>query len=250
MYISINDVNVTYSAKEGSIEAIRNCSFYIDRNEFVALVGPSGCGKTTLLKVIGGLISPNAGKVTVDSDSVLVARRKAKFGFVFQNPVLLPWRSVLKNTELPLEILKRSAVGGKAMELLRLVGLEGFEDKYPKQLSGGMQQRVAIARALLFDPEILLMDEPFGSLDEFTRDKMNLDLLRIQSETNKTVVFVTHSIPEAVFLSNRVVVLTPRPAEVAKILEVDLPYPRDTDTKYTPDYIRLVRDARKTMGIL
>lgn len=225
-------------------------SFQVSKGEFISVIGPSGCGKTTLLKIIGGLIAPTSGEIRLHGEPLKIASRKRQFGFVFQNPVLLPWRNVKNNVELPLEIIGDKKTKDPSKNLLKIVGLDGFEDYYPDQLSGGMQQRAAIARALIFEPPILLMDEPFGSLDEITRSRMNLELLRIwQSETiaTSTIVLVTHSIPEAVFLSDKIVVLSKRPAKIAKIIEIDLPRPRNNGIKSSKKYLDLIECLRKTL---
>jgi NitT/TauT family transport system ATP-binding protein len=244
-------VGLTYRTLKGeSVHALESVSFNVDERQFISIIGPSGCGKSTVLKVIGGLLPPTKGKALVDNEEPITARKQAKFGFVFQNPVLLPWKTAIDNTILPLRILRRAdSAGERPFELLNLVGLSGFENKYPKELSGGMQQRVAIARALVFDPPILLMDEPFGALDEITRDRMNVDLLRIWVETGKTIVFVTHSIPEAVFLSQKVVVMSKSPAVVKAVVDIDLPYPRGVTTRDTPEYVGYVRTVREELGI-
>lgn len=233
-----------------SLHVLNEISFNINCGEFVSIIGPSGCGKTTLLKIISGLIKPTKGEIIINGNPVEIALKRKEFGFVFQNPVLLPWRNALKNVELPLEILDYKSSGNSPRELLELVGLKGFEDYYPNELSGGMQQRVAIARALIIDPTILLMDEPFGALDEIMRDKMNLELLRIwrkKKSITSTVIFVTHSIPEAVFLSDRVIILSERPAVVEKIIEVNLPRPRTSEIKYSKKYIELIKCIRKLL---
>jgi len=232
------------------LRVLDKLNFDVKDGEFISIIGPSGCGKTTLLKILGGLIPTTSGDVSVKGGPVKIALERREFGFVFQNPVLLPWRTSLENAKLPLEILGNNSSHGLSNKLLKLVGLEGFENSYPKELSGGMQQRVAIARALTFEPSILLMDEPFGSLDEITRDKMNLELLRIWKEektTISTIIFVTHSIPEAVFLSDRIVVLSKRPAEIEKIIEIDLPRPRKTEIKYSKKYMELIECLRKLL---
>jgi len=227
--MEINDVSHTYkSVKKGAVEALKAVDFEVKQNEFLSIIGPSGCGKSTLLKIICNLLGLTQGEVLIHGETAEIARKKAKFGLVFQKPTLLPWRTVLENVILPLEVLEKP-IDDTPMKLLDLVGLSGFENAYPRELSGGMQSRVAIARALVFDPEILLMDEPFGSLDEFTREKLGEDILRIWAETKKTIVFITHSIPEAAFLSNRIIVLSNRPATITKIIEVDIPYPRTLD---------------------
>jgi len=220
------------------LEVLDQINFDLDNGEFVSIVGPSGCGKSTLLKIIGGLIKPREGIINVKNsaiDAELLERRS--FGFVFQDPILLPWRTALKNVELPLEIVGDRNSTTKAKEILSLVGLKEFECFYPPALSGGMQQRVAIARALVVNPSILLMDEPFGSLDEFNRDRLNVELLKIWQETKKSVIFVTHSISEAVLLSNRVIVLSERPAKVIAIKKIDLSYPRTAELKQSKEYI-------------
>lgn len=250
LVVEVNNLGLTYRVAKGKpVKALENLSFDVSRNDFVSIIGPSGCGKSTLLKVVGGLINPSKGKVVVDGESSEDARRKAKFGFVFQNPVLLPWKTALENAFLPLKILHRTKEGyDKPAGLLKLVGLAGFENRYPRELSGGMQQRVAIARALAFDPEILLMDEPFGAVDEITRDRLNIDLLQIWQHTKKTILFVTHSIPEAVFIARRMIVLSQRPAVVRKTYDIDLPYPRTRETRNTDLFFKLVNEARETLG--
>ncbi|MEW6408461.1 MAG: ABC transporter ATP-binding protein [Patescibacteria group bacterium] len=232
------------------LHVLDKISFNVDCEEFVSIIGPSGCGKTTLLKIISGLIKPTKGEIIINEGSIEIALKRKEFGLVFQNPVLLPWRNTLKNIELPLEILNYKSSGNSSKKLLEIVGLKDFENFYPNELSGGMQQRVAIARALIFEPSILLMDEPFGALDEITRDKMNLELLRIWKErksATSTIIFVTHSIPEAVFLSDRIIVLSERPAIVEKIIEVNLPKPRTSEIKYSRRYIELIKCIRKLL---
>jgi NitT/TauT family transport system ATP-binding protein len=218
--------------------------------EFVSLIGPSGCGKSTLLRIIGDLIEPSDGTVVVNGKPAHRARLDHDYGIVFQEAVLYDWRTVSKNIALPLELLKwsREKRSARVKEMLDLVELEGFEDHHPWQLSGGMQQRVAIARALSFDPALLLMDEPFGALDEMTRERMNLELLRIWDASGSTIVFVTHSIPEAVFLSTRVVVMSARPGRVAAIVEVDLPQPRTGRTREEPRFFELVTEVRERLA--
>src|SRR3990172_6137474 len=216
--------------------ALQDIDFDIAAGEFVSLIGPSGCGKSTLLRVIGDLTEPSGGEVVVNGKPAGRARLDRDYGMVFQAPVLMDWRTVEDNVKLPLEVIgwdgaRRAA---RAREMLELVELGEFTRHYPYQLSGGMQQRVAIARALTFEPAILLMDEPFGALDEMTRERMNSEVLRIWSQTGTTVVFVTHSIPEAVFLSSRVVVMTPRPGRIAGLIDIDLPQPRSDQTRESP----------------
>ncbi len=229
--------------------ALEGIDLEIGRGEFVSLIGPSGCGKSTLLRIIGDLIAPSGGDVVVNGKPAARARRDRDYGVVFQAPVLFDWRTVEDNVELPLEILGRDAAwrSRRAREMLDLVELGDFLGHYPYQLSGGMQQRVAIARALAFEPSILLMDEPFGALDEMTRERMNQEVLRIWEQTGTTIVFVTHSIPEAVFLSSRVVVMSARPGRITTVVEVDLPRPRDEQTRETERYFGLVTEVREAL---
>lgn len=231
------------------VDALTEIDLTIQPGEFVSLIGPSGCGKSTLLRVIGDLTSVTGGIVMVNGKSASEARRGREYGMVFQAPVLFDWRSVLENVELPLQITGRPARerAGRAREMLDLVELGEFTNHRPWQLSGGMQQRVAIARALALDPDLLLMDEPFGALDEMTRERMNLELLRIWERTGTTVVFVTHSIPEAVFLSTRVVVMSARPGRITEIVDVDLPRRRDVDTRELERYFELVTRVRTAL---
>lgn len=238
--IEIRDLNMTYPAASGKpVQALDGINFDVARGEFVSLVGPSGCGKSTLLKIIAGLYRPTSGVASIDARPVAGPSRDV--GMVFQGPVLLPWRTVLQNVLLPVEVrhLDEVSFHERARALLATMGLEEFHDRYPYELSGGMQQRVSIARALIQDPAILLMDEPFAALDAMTREGMNLELLRIWSGTGKTVIFVTHSIPEAVFLSNRVVVMSSRPGRVLEVVDVNLPMPRTLDVMGAPEFGRL-----------
>jgi NitT/TauT family transport system ATP-binding protein len=229
--------------------ALEGISLDIARGEFVSLIGPSGCGKSTLLRIIGDLTGPTRGEVIVNGKPADQARRDRDYGMVFQAPVLFEWRTVEDNVKLPLEVMGASAErrSQRAAEMLQLVELGEFLKHYPWQLSGGMQQRVAIARALAFEPAILLMDEPFGALDEMTRERMNSEVLRIWEQTGTTVVFVTHSIPEAVFLSSRVVVMSARPGRITNIVDVDLPRPRNEDTRESPRYFELVTAVREAL---
>ena len=229
--------------------ALEAIDLTIAQGEFVSLIGPSGCGKSTLLRVIGDLIQPTVGSVLVNGKPATRARLDRDYGMVFQAPVLFEWRTIAGNVELPLEILGRSAAERKARstEMLELVDLAGFAGHSPSQLSGGMQQRVAIARALAFEPALLLMDEPFGALDEMTRERMNAEVLRIWERTGTTIVFVTHSIPEAVFLSSRVVVMSARPGRITRVIDIDLPRPRSEDTRESPHYFELVTQVRETL---
>jgi NitT/TauT family transport system ATP-binding protein len=248
--ISINGVNKIF--KQGSDEqviALKDIQVDIFPGEFVSLIGPSGCGKSTLLRVIADLLPPTNGEVKINGKTPAQARLDRDYGMVFQAATLYDWRTVMANVQLPLEIMGFSAAERKqkAQQMLELVELGKFGKNYPWQLSGGMQQRVAIARALAFDPPLLLMDEPFGALDEFTRERMNLELLRIWEQTKKTVIFVTHSIAESVFLSNRVVVMSPRPGRITKVVEIDLPYPRTFETRELPRFFELVTDVRETL---
>ncbi len=236
-FISIQNLDLVYAGRDGdTVEALRGISLDIKENEFVTIVGPSGCGKSTLLKLVAGLLSPTRGQIVLAGERV--DRPRPDVGLVFQQPVLLPWRNVLDNVLLPAEILGWSLGRYRevALDLLRLVGLEGFEGRSPRQLSGGMQQRVAIARALIYDPKVLLMDEPFGALDALTREELSFELLRIWEERKKTVIFVTHSITEAVLLADRVVAMTPRPGRIARIVEVKLPRPRTVEVEYTDQF--------------
>lgn len=236
--IEYKDVQKYYKVRKATelIHALDGITFEVGDKEFTCVVGPSGCGKTTLLKITAGLLSYDDGEVIVDGTRV--NGPVGNVGMVFQEPVLLEWRNVLGNVMLPVEILRlnREIHHKIGMNLIKLVGLEGFENRYPYELSGGMQQRVSICRALVHDPTLLLMDEPFGALDAITRDKMNLELLRIWKETKKTVLYVTHHIPEAVFLGDKVVILSCRPAKVAKIIKIDLPRPRTIEMQYTKEF--------------
>jgi NitT/TauT family transport system ATP-binding protein len=220
--IALDRVSKTYASQAGDTEALQDVSLAVERGEFVSLIGPSGCGKSTLLRIVGDLVTPSTGSVTVNGKQAEAARLDRDYGIVFQAPVLYDWRTVEANVGLPLEVIgrPRSERNQRVRALLRLVGLDGFRRHYPWQLSGGMQQRAAIARALVTNPAILLMDEPFGALDEMTRERLNGELLNLCRETGATVLFVTHSIGEAVFLSSRVVVLTPRPGRIERVVDV------------------------------
>ncbi len=248
--VRLTDVGRVFARSDGSVmTALDAIDLDIQRGEFVSLIGPSGCGKSTLLRIIGDLIKPSTGTAIVNGKPAERARRDRDYGMVFQAPVLFDWRTVADNVKLPLEIQGVDAAGrrAKAAEMLDLVELREFVGHYPWQLSGGMQQRVAIARALAFEPSILLMDEPFGALDEMTRERMNSEVLRIWERTGTTIVFVTHSIPEAVFMSSRVVVMSPRPGRIVKVIEVDLPRPRDEETRETDRYFELVTEVREAL---
>jgi NitT/TauT family transport system ATP-binding protein len=225
--IELRGVHQVFTTADGDrVEALEDVSLVVARNEFVSIVGPSGCGKSTLLRLVAGLLRPTGGQVRIDGATVQEPRQDT--GIVFQSPTLLPWASVTDNVLFPLRMMRQLGPGSvaRAHQLLALVGLAGFEHRYPRELSGGMQQRTAICRALIHDPDILLMDEPFGALDALTREEMSLELLRIWTTQPKTIVFVTHSIPEAVLLSDRVVVMSPRPGRIAEIVDVPLPRPR------------------------
>lgn len=238
-YVRIEDLSKTYSTGKSETHALQDISFNVGRKEFVTVIGQSGCGKSTLLKIIAGLEPRTGGNIFIDG--VRVEGPQLSVGMVFQTPALLPWRRVLGNTMLPADILKLNKAESlkKANELLDLVGLSEFKDRYPLELSGGMQQRVSICRALLYNPSILLMDEPFGSLDAITRDQLNVELLRIWRVEHKTVIFVTHNIPESVFLADKIVLMTPRPSTVQEIFEIDLPRPRTPATRATSEYGQL-----------
>ncbi len=234
---------------EEQVIALQDIGLEVQPDEFVSLIGPSGCGKSTLLRLIADLVAPSAGELQVNGKTPHQARIDRDYGMVFQAATLLEWRSVRKNIELPLEIqgVPAQERQQQAQAALELVELGGFGDHWPWQLSGGMQQRVAIARALVFQPSLLLMDEPFGALDEFTRERMNMELLRIWRETDTTVLFVTHSIPEAIFLSSRVVVMSPRPGRITAIVDVDLSRPRDFETRARPQFHEQVAQVRELL---
>ncbi|MFQ6000431.1 MAG: ABC transporter ATP-binding protein [Anaerolineae bacterium] len=244
----VEGIEKTYLGRDGVLRALRDISFEVGTGEFVTLLGPSGCGKTTLLRILGGLLEPAAGKIYIDGH--LLSKPRREVGFVFQAPSLLPWRTVLRNVTLPLEIQKQNSLWAKekALELLELVGLLGFENAYPHELSVGMQQRVSIARALIHDPSILLLDEPFGSLDAITREQMNLELLRIWEASKKTVVMVTHNIQEAIFLADRVLIMSPRPGHIEAIVPIDLPRPRRPEMVYGEGFGILFRRVHRIIG--
>jgi len=240
---------VTKQFGKAGVVALEDVDLDIGPGEFVSLIGPSGCGKSTLLRVVGDLIQPTGGAVEVNGKSAHQARVDRDYGIVFQDSVLFEWRTVARNIGLPLELAgwSRERRKERVQEMLELVELSGFEGHHPWQLSGGMQQRVSIARALSFEPALLLMDEPFGALDEMTRERLNLELLQIWAASGSTVVFVTHSISEAVFLSTRVVVMSPRPGRITGIVDVDLPQPRTFRTREEPRFAELIRDVRRTL---
>ncbi|MCB0044173.1 MAG: ABC transporter ATP-binding protein [Caldilineaceae bacterium] len=247
--IEFDQVWKIFGAGESETIALQNVDLTVETGEFVSIIGPSGCGKSTLLRLIADLLPPSKGDIRVNGKTPRQARLDRDYGMVFQAPTLYEWRTVLKNVELPLEVMRsaREDKRGRAVKMLDLVGLSDFQNHYPRQLSGGMQQRVSIARALVFEPTLILMDEPFGALDEFTRERLNLELLDIWAETHKTVIFVTHSISEAVFLSSRVVVMTPRPGKIARIIDIDLSYPRNFETRESDRFFELVTEVRETL---
>ncbi len=247
--VEVQNVSVVYPAPEHSVTALDNVSLSIAPGEFISLIGPSGCGKTTLLRVIADLEPISAGIVRVNGMSPRDARLARGYGYVFQAPALFPWRTVLANVCLPLEIhgLPKAQARSIALAQLERVGLTGFEGKYPWQLSGGMQQRVSIARALGFEPQLLMMDEPFGALDEITRDRLNEQLLRLWERERRTVVFVTHSIPEAVFLSSRIVVMSPRPGRIVDVIESTLPADRTLEIREAPEFAEIAHRVRMSL---
>jgi NitT/TauT family transport system ATP-binding protein len=247
--IVVSRLEKTYLTRAGSrVRALADVTLDIGDGEFVTIVGPSGCGKTTLLRILGGLLSGSSG--TVELLGRRISGPSRKVGMVFQDPVLLPWRTVLENVMLPVVVLRldRRAYHRRALDLVALVGLSGFEDKYPHELSGGMRQRVSLARALVHDPALLLMDEPFGALDAMTREAMNLELQRIWRESGKTVAFITHSIPEAAFLGDRVVVMSPRPGRIVDVVTVELPRMRDLDIMGSDTFGVYTRKIRQMLG--
>ncbi|WP_099206186.1 ABC transporter ATP-binding protein [Scatolibacter rhodanostii] len=248
--IKVENVSISFpnTANGEIIEALRNVDLTIERGQFISLVGPSGCGKTTLLRAIADLQQPTSGEISVRGQNPRDVRLQKKYGIVFQSPVLYDWRSVRRNVCMPMELmgLPKKHRTKMVTEMLDLVGLLDFGSKYPKELSGGMQQRVGIARALAIRPEILLMDEPFSALDEFTKEKLNEDLLEIWSKTKTTIVFVTHNISEAVFLSDKVVVLSPHPGRVSAVVDIDLPRPRTLDIKNEAEFGALVAKVRSS----
>ena len=245
--VSLHGVSKDFG--RGQVIALEGIDLEVGGREFVSLIGPSGCGKSTLLRIVGDLIQPSAGQVVVNGKSAHQARVDRDYGIVFQDAVLFDWRTVAKNIALPLEMLgwDREKRKARVAEMIDLVELEGFADHYPWQLSGGMQQRASIARALAFEPALLLMDEPFGALDEMTRERLNVELLSIWQRLGSTVVFVTHSISEAVFLSSRVVVMSPRPGRIAGIIDIDLPDSRGVETREEPRFFELVTEVRELL---
>ena len=250
MAVSLQNVDKVFGpGTANQVQALKDINLTIQPNEFVTLIGPSGCGKSTLLRVVADLIEPTRGAVMVNGKDAHQARLDRDYGMVFQAATLYDWRTVAKNVQLPLELMKypRAEREARTRRMLELVELSEFAGHYPWQLSGGMQQRVAIARALAFEPAILLMDEPFGALDEMTRERLNLELLKIWQQTQTTIIFVTHSITEAVFLSTRVVVLSPRPGQITHDITIDLPQPRHTDTREAVRFFELETQVREAL---
>ncbi len=245
--IEVEDLSLTFETADGPVYALSEVNLTVQAGDFVSFIGPSGCGKTTLLRVIADLERQTAGRIAVNGVTPEEARLKRAYGYVFQAPALYPWRSVERNVMLPLEIMGLSAAErrARAARYLDLVNLKGFEKKFPWQLSGGMQQRVSIARALSFEPDLLLMDEPFGALDEITRDHLNEQLLRLWERTGKTVIFVTHSIPEAVFLSSKIVVMSPRPGRIMDVIDCNLPPDRTLDIRESQDFAEIAHRVRE-----
>ncbi len=247
--ISVRGLGKSYPSRKGRIEALRDISFDVTRGEFVSVVGPSGCGKSTILKLIAGIVPKTAGAIHLEGQPI--TGPSSHVGVVFQAPVLLPWRTIYENIMLPVDVRRQSRDDlnhARALNLLKLVGLENFDNRYPFELSGGMQQRAAICRALITDPAILLMDEPFGALDAMTREHMNIELQRIWMERRKTVFFITHSIPESVFLSDRVIVMTSRPGQIDEIVDIDLPRPRTLDMMTEDRFGKYARHIRAKFG--
>ncbi|GAB2680704.1 ABC transporter ATP-binding protein [Thalassiella azotivora] len=247
--VSLRDVTVTFDTDSGHVTALKDVSVDLEESCFVSLLGPSGCGKSTLLRVVADLLHPTDGDVTVLGAAPEEARKARKLGFVFQDAALLPWRTAIENVRLPLQVgrLAKDADHDSPERLLELVGLKGREDAYPHELSGGMRQRVSIARALVCKPKVLLMDEPFGALDEITRDRLNEELLKIWQATGTTILFVTHSIPESVFLSQKVLVLSSHPGRVRELVPIDLPYPRELAVRDTPEFTAIAAHLRQLL---
>jgi NitT/TauT family transport system ATP-binding protein len=244
--VDVRSVSLTFETSDGKVDALSNVSLQIADGEFVSFIGPSGCGKTTMLRLIADLQQPTSGTLLVNGMSAEQARLGRRYGYVFQAPALFPWRTIEKNLKLPLEVMgfSDSEQNSRAARYLALVNLTGFERKFPWQLSGGMQQRVSIARALSFDPALLLMDEPFGALDEIVRDHLNEQLLQLWDKTGKTVLFVTHSIPEAVFLSTKIVVMSPRPGRIIDVIDCDFPRDRTLEIRETPEFLKIAQRVR------
>ena len=245
--IRAENLNLIFETNDGAVHALKDINLNVEKSDFISFIGPSGCGKTTFLRVVADLEKPSGGEITVNGKTPQNARKDRDYGYVFQVPALLQWRSISKNISLPLEIMgyskdEQQARVGKNIEL---VGLSGFEKKFPWQLSGGMQQRASIARALAFDADLLLMDEPFGALDEIVRDHLNEQLLELWKKTKKTICFVTHSIPEAVYLSTKIVVMSPRPGRITDVIHSDLPSKRPLDIRESPRFLEIAQRVRK-----
>jgi NitT/TauT family transport system ATP-binding protein len=247
--LTVSKIRKIFRNNGREVHALEDITFSVDENEFVTLVGPSGCGKTTLLKITGGLVDRTAGEVLFKGQPVVGPRRD--IGIMFQTPVLFDWRTALENVLLPTEVLGMDPAASRkrAREVLKMVDLEGFEESYPNQLSGGMQQRVSLSRVLVYEPDLLLMDEPFGALDEFTRERLNLEIQRIWMRQRKTIMFVTHNIAEAVFLSDLVLVMTPRPGRLARVVRVPFPRPRQIRLMKSPEFASLVFEIREILGV-
>ncbi|MEM4282814.1 MAG: ABC transporter ATP-binding protein [Candidatus Woesearchaeota archaeon] len=245
-YILLKDISMTFKSRGDKIDALKNVNLEVFKDEFVSIVGPSGCGKTTLLKIVAGLIKPTSGQIFMAGKET--TGPVYNIGMVFQSPVLLRWRTVLRNILLPIEVKKldTNQYLDRAKQLIQLTGLSGFENKYPHELSGGMQQRVSICRALITDPDLLLMDEPFGALDALTREQLNIELVRIWQSQKKTVLFVTHSVSEAIYLSDKIVVMSARPGTIIECIEVDLPRPRK---RTDPRFIELTGKILRLLGV-
>ena len=245
--ISAKDLSLTFQTNDGPVHALKDVSLDIKKGDFVSFIGPSGCGKTTFLRVMADLEQPTAGSITMNGVSPEQARRARAYGYVFQAAGLYPWRTIGGNIRLPLEIMgyDKADQAERVKRVLELVELGGFEKKFPWQLSGGMQQRASIARALAFDADILLMDEPFGALDEIVRDHLNEQLLQLWARTEKTIAFVTHSIPEAVYLSTKIVVMSPRPGRIADVIESTLPKERPLEIRDSPEFIEIAHRVRE-----
>lgn len=247
--IDATGLSLNFQTHDGIIEALKDVNLNIRRGEFISLIGPSGCGKTTFLRVVAALEKPTSGTITVNGMTPDAARKARSYGYVFQAAGLYPWRTILANVQLPLEIMgfEQRERFSRAQSALDLVGLSGFENRFPWQLSGGMQQRASIARALAFDADILLMDEPFGALDEIVRDRLNEQLLELWRKTGKTIGFVTHSIPEAVYLSTRIIVMSPRPGRITSIIDSRLPTERPLEIRDSPEFIAIAQQVRSSL---
>ncbi|HEV7277643.1 MAG TPA: ABC transporter ATP-binding protein [Devosiaceae bacterium] len=245
--VSAKGLGLTFHTADGDVRALSNVDLTIGKGEFVSFIGPSGCGKTTFLRVVADLEQPTEGEILVNGVSPQEARRQRSYGYVFQAPALFPWRNIEQNVALPLEVMGHAAAERRQriQRTLELVNLSGFEKKFPWQLSGGMQQRASIARALTFDADLLLMDEPFGALDEIVRDHLNSELLKLWAATQKTIAFVTHSIPEAVYLSTKIVVMSPRPGRVTDVIESTLPAERPLEIRETPEFLAIAHRVRE-----